>query len=261
MPTRLLLLACRPPGHCSRSRPPPRRRSTCRARCVVGLQERHGRPPSRDRRAGAVGARGAPRPARAPPRRSPTRCRTTSPTPSQFTPERPRPAPPVELHRHATASACRRPGRWPPRPGRRAAGASTVAVLDSGVAFERYRGFRRAPDLRRSTFVHPWDFVDHDRHPNDRYGHGTHVTGTIGRGDQQRQGRRGRGLRREDHAAPGARRLRRGRLGRDRPGDPLRGQARRRRDQPLARVRPARGRHRDPRDPVGDPLRARRAAS
>jgi len=55
----------------------------------------------------------------------------------------------------------------------------TVAVLDSGVAFERYRGFRRAPDLRRSTFVHPWDFVDRDRHPNDRYGHGTHVTGTL----------------------------------------------------------------------------------
>ena len=61
-------------------------------------------------------------------------------------------------------------------PGGRGA---TVAVLDSGVAFERYGGFRRAPDLRRSTFVHPWDFVDHDRHPNDRYGHGTHVTGTI----------------------------------------------------------------------------------
>jgi serine protease len=47
------------------------------------------------------------------------------------------------------------------------------------VAFERHGGFRRAPDLRRSTFVHPWDFVDHDSHPNDRYGHGTHVTGTI----------------------------------------------------------------------------------
>jgi serine protease len=56
---------------------------------------------------------------------------------------------------------------------------AVVAVLDSGVAFERYGGFRRAPDLRRSTFVHPWDFVDHDAHPNDRYGHGTHVTGTI----------------------------------------------------------------------------------
>jgi serine protease len=61
-------------------------------------------------------------------------------------------------------------------PGGRGA---VVAVLDSGVAFERYRGFRRAPDLRRSTFVHPWDFVERDRHPNDRYGHGTHVTGTI----------------------------------------------------------------------------------
>jgi serine protease len=61
-------------------------------------------------------------------------------------------------------------------PGGRGA---VVAVLDSGVAFERYGGFRRAPDLRRSTFVHPWDFVDRDRHPNDRYGHGTHVTGTI----------------------------------------------------------------------------------
>jgi serine protease len=54
-----------------------------------------------------------------------------------------------------------------------------VAVLDSGVAFERFGPYRRAPDLRRSTFVRPWDFVDRDRHPNDRYGHGTHVTGTI----------------------------------------------------------------------------------
>ncbi|MEA2378249.1 MAG: serine protease [Thermoleophilaceae bacterium] len=61
-------------------------------------------------------------------------------------------------------------------PGGRGA---VVAVLDSGVAFERYGGFRKAPDLERSTFVHPWDFVDRDAHPNDRYGHGTHVTGTI----------------------------------------------------------------------------------
>jgi serine protease len=56
---------------------------------------------------------------------------------------------------------------------------ATVAVLDSGVAFENYGRFRRAPDLSRSTFVHPWDFVGRDRHPNDKYGHGTHVTGTI----------------------------------------------------------------------------------
>jgi serine protease len=54
-----------------------------------------------------------------------------------------------------------------------------VAVLDSGVAYERRGRFRRAPDLRRSTFVHPWDFIGKDRHPNDVFGHGTHVVGTI----------------------------------------------------------------------------------
>jgi serine protease len=54
-----------------------------------------------------------------------------------------------------------------------------VAVLDSGVAFERYKRYRRAPDLRRRTFVPGYDFIDHDPHPNDVYGHGTHVAGTI----------------------------------------------------------------------------------
>jgi serine protease len=61
-------------------------------------------------------------------------------------------------------------------PGGRGA---VVAVLDSGVAYERYRRFRRAPDLRAGTFVKGFDFIDHDRHPNDEFGHGTHVAGTI----------------------------------------------------------------------------------
>jgi serine protease len=61
-------------------------------------------------------------------------------------------------------------------PGGRGA---VVAVLDSGVAYERYKRYRRAPDLRRSTFVRPWDFIQRDSHPNDVYGHGTHVSGTI----------------------------------------------------------------------------------
>ena len=61
-------------------------------------------------------------------------------------------------------------------PGGRGA---TVALLDSGVAYERNGPFRRAPDLRRSTFVRGWDFVGRDRHPNDAFGHGTHVAGTI----------------------------------------------------------------------------------
>jgi serine protease len=54
-----------------------------------------------------------------------------------------------------------------------------VAVLDSGVAYERRGRYRRAPDLRRSTFVRPYDFIGRDRHPNDVFGHGTHVSGTI----------------------------------------------------------------------------------
>jgi serine protease len=61
-------------------------------------------------------------------------------------------------------------------PGGRGA---VVAVLDSGVAYERRGRYRRAPDLRRKTFVHPWDFIQRDGHPNDVYGHGTHVSGTI----------------------------------------------------------------------------------
>lgn len=55
----------------------------------------------------------------------------------------------------------------------------TVAVLDTGVAYENHGRFKRDPDLYSSRFVKPYDFVDHDRHPNDENGHGTHVTATI----------------------------------------------------------------------------------
>ncbi len=61
-------------------------------------------------------------------------------------------------------------------PGGRGA---VVAVLDSGVAYESRGRYRRAPDLRKTTFVKPYDFIDDDRHPNDSFGHGTHVSGTI----------------------------------------------------------------------------------
>jgi serine protease len=54
-----------------------------------------------------------------------------------------------------------------------------VAVLDSGVAYENYRHFRRAPDLYATRFARGYDWVDRDRHPDDEESHGTHVTGTI----------------------------------------------------------------------------------
>jgi serine protease len=63
-----------------------------------------------------------------------------------------------------------------------------VAVLDSGVAFERYKRYRRAPDLRKSTFVRGYDFIDRDRHPNDVFGHGTHVAGTIAQATNNAEG-------------------------------------------------------------------------
>ncbi|MEJ2704889.1 MAG: S8 family peptidase, partial [Sedimentisphaerales bacterium] len=54
-----------------------------------------------------------------------------------------------------------------------------VAVLDTGVAYEDYDIYSRAPDLDQTHFVPGYDFVNDDEHPNDDEGHGTHVTGTI----------------------------------------------------------------------------------
>lgn len=79
----------------------------------------------------------------------------------------------------------------------------TVAVLDTGVAYERFsdtnpagcydffgrlrrcspriKEYYQAPDLAGTTFsILPGsDLVNSDDHPNDDEGHGTHVTGTI----------------------------------------------------------------------------------
>ncbi len=54
-----------------------------------------------------------------------------------------------------------------------------VAVIDTGVAYEDYKGFRKVEDLAGTEFVPGYDFTRDTDHPNDDHGHGTHVAGTI----------------------------------------------------------------------------------
>ena len=54
-----------------------------------------------------------------------------------------------------------------------------VAVIDTGVAFENHKRFKKVEDLGGTAFVKGYDFVKDTNHPNDDHGHGTHVAGTI----------------------------------------------------------------------------------
>lgn len=54
-----------------------------------------------------------------------------------------------------------------------------VAVLDTGVSYEDYGSYRKAPDFSHTAFAAGYDFVNNDAHPNDDNGHGTHVAMTI----------------------------------------------------------------------------------
>ena len=54
-----------------------------------------------------------------------------------------------------------------------------IAVLDTGVAFANHGPFRRSPDFSRYGFIQGYDFLAHNRFPDDRNGHGTFVAGTI----------------------------------------------------------------------------------
>jgi serine protease len=56
----------------------------------------------------------------------------------------------------------------------------TIAVLDTGVAYNDRGRFRRSPDFFRGQFVRGYDFVSHSPYANDHNGHGTQVAGTLG---------------------------------------------------------------------------------
>ncbi len=55
----------------------------------------------------------------------------------------------------------------------------TVAVVDTGIAYEDYSIYRKAPDLTNTLFVPGYNFVNNSTHANDDNGHGTHVAGTV----------------------------------------------------------------------------------
>lgn len=55
----------------------------------------------------------------------------------------------------------------------------TVAVLDTGVAYENRGRFRRSPDFAPASFVRGFDFVSLDGHPDDENGHGTFIASVI----------------------------------------------------------------------------------
>jgi serine protease len=54
-----------------------------------------------------------------------------------------------------------------------------VAVLDTGIAYEDFGPFRKAPDFGSTVFVQGHDFINNDTHANDDSFHGTHVASVI----------------------------------------------------------------------------------
>jgi serine protease len=63
--------------------------------------------------------------------------------------------------------------------GKEGGAGATIAVIDTGVAYESIGRYRRSPDLSNVIVRDPYDFIDRDSHANDRNGHGTHVASTI----------------------------------------------------------------------------------
>jgi serine protease len=54
-----------------------------------------------------------------------------------------------------------------------------VAVLDTGIAYEDFGPYRKAPDFGGTVFLPGHDFINDDDHANDDNFHGTHVASTI----------------------------------------------------------------------------------
>ena len=173
----------------------------------------------------------------------------------------------VELPRRRPASTRPTPGSDLIDVGRPGGRGVTVAVLDTGVAYAdrgRCRARRLArhlPPLARlpRRRLRARLRLRRRRPPPERRERPRHARRGHDRRGHRRQRRRHRPrLRRADHAGARARPDRRGRQRRDRGRHPLRRRARRRRDQPLVRVRHAG--HARARSPTSSPRCATRAA-
>jgi len=64
----------------------------------------------------------------------------------------------------------------------------TVAVIDTGIAYEDYGEFKQVPDLAGIKFAKGYNFVADNEHANDDNGHGTHVAGTIAQATNNKEG-------------------------------------------------------------------------
>jgi serine protease len=65
---------------------------------------------------------------------------------------------------------------------------AVVAVIDTGVAFEKFQGYTKARDLVGTKFYAPYNFINNTPHANDDHGHGTHVAGTIAQTTNNKMG-------------------------------------------------------------------------
>lgn len=54
-----------------------------------------------------------------------------------------------------------------------------VAVIDTGVAYEDFGPYRKAPDWGSTVFVSGFNALTRDSHANDDEAHGTHVASTV----------------------------------------------------------------------------------
>jgi serine protease len=63
-----------------------------------------------------------------------------------------------------------------------------VAVLDTGIAYEDFGPYRRAPDWSGTTFVTGFNTFTRDAHANDDNFHGTHVASTIAEATNNNEG-------------------------------------------------------------------------